>query len=154
MYPWPRESSSSPGDHENRQRLTPDTLLLDLSLQIVIDVERSGDAVRTHKRGGAVQIIENNAFQPHIPVFHDDMDRRQRLKTVPRGKRRIAINRLIYPPAQLVVRSRKRQHFNVVDYVSNAFNFLDRLFRIFFQHRLGYLSKQSHSASIDVERQV
>ena len=70
-----------------------------------------------------------------MAAFDDDVNRLQRSHPVAR-KRALGINRAVFGAADLIIHRRGRQHLNLVIHFFNAFDMLDRVFRVRFHRGL------------------
>src|SRR5215510_1711056 len=93
------------------------SLLLELllNLQFILYFECAGHTSCRHICELAVTLIQHDPFQGDMTVLHDNVDWRNRLRTVSKERRIEAIDRAVKRDSQFVVHRRKRQHLNVVD---------------------------------------
>lgn len=56
--------------------------LLAFHLKIILNRKHVGHSVRPRARDLLVHLVCDNALKPHMPIFHNDVNRWQRLKTV------------------------------------------------------------------------
>src|SRR5205823_11041667 len=101
-----------------------------------------------------IELSVHHTFKRYMAVLHNDMNGRQRLKTVPRSDTWVAIDSAKLSPSDLIIHRGRWQHFDVIDDVRYTLNAFDHVFCVGLQHRTGDRAEQCHGAAVDPECQV
>src|SRR6185312_4207531 len=129
------------------------TLLL-TNLQIVLHTEGAEHAVGPDTRDVAIHLVCNEPFQPHMTVFHEDVDRRIRELRITGREYRRAVDRAIDGQTDTVVIRRERQNFDVIDDSIDAFHVAYGILCIGLDDRPVDFAGEDHGVAIQPERDI
>src|SRR5690242_19329878 len=128
----------------NRSRVLSSVTLLLTDLQIIVHAKGAEYTLRPDTRDVAIHLVRYKTFEPHVTVFHDDVDRRKRLHSITGAERGLAVDRAIDGQTDTVVIQRKRQNFDIVDYLADAFHVPYGVLRVRLDDRFVNLARKNH----------